>query len=166
MLPVLLTPCGSDSHESNLAPPPHSYGFLVKHQWLWRFNFEFTSVKPVSALMFAVRLHTPLPQTCLAPSLTRLWLPPTHTRPASQMYGTLLSRHFAAAFDTYVPDLVVSVHPLMQHIPVRMPRATCHMPHAPTLPVAHHAPHLSARSGCCSAAGLAPSSPLPPLPRW
>jgi len=68
---------------------PKSYGFLVKHQWLWRFNFEFTSAKPVSALMFAT-------------------------------YGTLVSRSFAAAFDKYVPDLVVSVHPLMQHIPIRV----------------------------------------------
>ena len=152
-----------NSHESTRAPPPHSYGFLVKHQWLWRFNFEFTSVKPVSALMFAVRLHS-------SPSNMPRYIPhaplASPPRPVSQMYGTLLSRHFAAAFDTYVPDLVVSVHPLMQHIPVRMPRATSHMPHAPPSPLAHHAPHLSARSGCCSAAGLAPSSPPPPLPRW
>ncbi len=35
-----------------------------------------------------------------------------------QAYGALVSRTFAKAFDTYAPDLVVSVHPLMQHIPV------------------------------------------------
>lgn len=33
---------------------------------------------------------------------------------------TFVSRQLTAAFDSYDPDLVVSVHPLMQHIPVRV----------------------------------------------
>ena len=86
----------------------------MKHQWLWRFNFEFTSVKPVSALMFAVRPCHPT-----SPSHHKHSRALADPPPPAQMYGTLLSRHFAAAFDIYVPDLVVSVHPLMQHIPVR-----------------------------------------------
>ena len=32
----------------------------------------------------------------------------------------VVAKQLAEAFDAYSPDLVVSVHPLMQHIPVRV----------------------------------------------
>ena len=38
-------------------------------------------------------------------------------------YSAVVARTFAAAFDKYEPDLVVSVHPLMQHVPVRCTRS-------------------------------------------
>ena len=41
-------------------------------------------------------------------------------RPMFAAYGAIVARSFAAAFDTYDPDLVISVHPLMQHVPVRL----------------------------------------------
>jgi len=34
-------------------------------------------------------------------------------------YSAVVARTFAAAFDKYEPDLIISVHPLMQHVPVR-----------------------------------------------
>jgi hypothetical protein len=34
-------------------------------------------------------------------------------------YSAVVARSFAAAFDKYDPDLIISVHPLMQHVPVR-----------------------------------------------
>ena len=34
-------------------------------------------------------------------------------------YSAMVARSFAAAFDKYDPDLIISVHPLMQHVPVR-----------------------------------------------
>ena len=46
-------------------------------------------------------------------------LPPVHTA-VFGAYGALVSRGFAAAFARHDPHLVVSVHPLMQHIPLRV----------------------------------------------
>lgn len=36
-----------------------------------------------------------------------------------QGYGTVVFSHFARAFSQFDPDLIVSVHPLLQHVPVR-----------------------------------------------
>ncbi|KAI8476237.1 MAG: MGDG synthase-domain-containing protein [Monoraphidium minutum] len=41
-------------------------------------------------------------------------------RPYFAAIQAVVSRQLSAAFDAYDPDLVVSVHPLMQHIPVRV----------------------------------------------
>ena len=90
-----------------------SYNFLVKHAWLWRLNFEWSSFKLVHNSMFAVRSHPRLVSNARRPA--RLLTP----CPDTQAYGAVVSRMFSKAFDTYAPDLVVSVHPLMQHIPVR-----------------------------------------------
>jgi 1,2-diacylglycerol 3-beta-galactosyltransferase len=43
-------------------------------------------------------------------------------KPMFAAYGAIVARSFAAAFDKFAPDLVVSVHPLMQHVPVRRTR--------------------------------------------
>ena len=34
-------------------------------------------------------------------------------------YPAIVGRRFARAFHEYKPNLIVSVHPLMQHVPVR-----------------------------------------------
>jgi len=34
-------------------------------------------------------------------------------------YTAIVGRRFAQAFHEYKPNLIVSVHPLMQHVPVR-----------------------------------------------
>lgn len=40
--------------------------------------------------------------------------------PNLRMYGLMVGRWMGQAFDKYKPDLVVSVHPLLQHIPIRI----------------------------------------------
>lgn len=62
---------------------------MVRHSWLWRLNFEFSSHKLVHEGIFGA-------------------------------FGAIASHTFAAAFDAFCPDLVVSVHPLMQHVPLRV----------------------------------------------
>lgn len=47
-----------------------------------------------------------------------------------------VARQLSAAFDAYDPDLVVSVHPLMQHIPVRVLAARAAATGAPPPPFA------------------------------
>ena len=49
---------------------------------------------------------------------------------------TVVSRQLTAAFDAYDPDLVVSVHPLMQHIPVQVLAARAKARGAPPPPLA------------------------------
>jgi len=39
-------------------------------------------------------------------------------RSCFQGYTAIVGRRFAQAFQAYRPNLVVSVHPLMQHVPV------------------------------------------------
>ena len=41
-------------------------------------------------------------------------------KPYMATVGCLVGSQVAAAFEHYRPDLVVSVHPLMQHIPLRV----------------------------------------------
>ncbi len=40
----------------------------------------------------------------------------------SAIANLFVSRKISEAFDHYAPDLVVSVHPLMQHVPLRVLR--------------------------------------------
>jgi hypothetical protein len=48
-------------------------------------------------------------------TLTFLFLTP----PLSvQGYTAIVGRRFAQAFQEYKPNLIISVHPLMQHVPV------------------------------------------------
>jgi hypothetical protein len=57
------------------------------------------------------------------PTLWRLnflaWSLAAVHKPMFAAYGALVASAFASAFDDFAPDLVVSVHPLMQHVPVR-----------------------------------------------
>ena len=42
------------------------------------------------------------------------------SRQHSQGYTAIVGRRFAQAFQEYTPNLIVSVHPLMQHVPVSL----------------------------------------------
>ena len=42
--------------------------------------------------------------------------------PTSVVTSLMVARKIGAAFDLYQPDLVVSVHPLMQHVPLSVLR--------------------------------------------
>ncbi len=85
--------------------------------------------------------------------------------PMFAAYGAIVSRMFAAAFDRYAPDLVVSVHPLMQHVPVRARRRRA----AARMPALHVAVPLT--QGCACAPQLrvlqrrraASGEPAPPF---
>jgi 1,2-diacylglycerol 3-beta-galactosyltransferase len=48
------------------------------------------------------------------------------TEPGMRLVGRLVRRAIRRAFDEYQPDIVISVHPLMQHVPLRLLRHTLH----------------------------------------
>ena len=48
------------------------------------------------------------------------------TEPGMRLVGRLVRRAIRRAFDEYQPDVVISVHPLMQHVPLRLLRHTLH----------------------------------------
>lgn len=77
--------------------------------------------------------HTPAPFSSLPDTYSfmvkhgMLWRMAYHSiqprfihTPYFNIMHAFVSRHLAEAFDVYDPDLVVSVHPLMQHIPCRV----------------------------------------------
>lgn len=68
---------------------PQSYGFMVKHSFLWWTSYTLTQPRCVHVNM---------------QRLTRL----------------VSGRRVAAALLAHAPDLVVSVHPLMQFVPLRV----------------------------------------------
>lgn len=51
-----------------------------------------------------------------------MWQPRIVHVPCSTFSAAIVGRHISEAFDIYQPDLVVSVHPLMQHVPLRIMR--------------------------------------------
>jgi 1,2-diacylglycerol 3-beta-galactosyltransferase len=57
-------------------------------------------------------------------------------KPYFAAIGAVVSARLMAAFDAYSPDLVVSVHPLMQHIPIAVLRARAAASGAPAPPFA------------------------------
>jgi len=48
------------------------------------------------------------------------------TKPGLRLVGRLVRRAIRRAFDEYQPDVVISVHPLMQHAPLRLLRHKLH----------------------------------------
>jgi len=84
---------------------PKSYFFLVKHPWLWRLNFRCSEPKFAHEFMFKARLNRLISTNYLSSF-------------ESQGYASIVSKRFQKAFSEYKPQLIVSVHPLMQHVPV------------------------------------------------
>ena len=68
---------------------PHTYGWLVRHPFVWRFGYNVQQ-----------------------PRLVHI---------SSQSMAAVFSAQMVnAMFDEYRPDLVVSVHPLMQQFPLHV----------------------------------------------
>lgn len=123
----------SSSSPWPLCNMPKSYFFLVKHPWLWRMSFRCSEPELLHEAMFTVRD----PSHCHSLSLHVLalcvhvllatyffngWILTQlfASRQHSQGYTAIVGRRFAQAFQEYTPNLIVSVHPLMQHVPVSL----------------------------------------------
>ena len=102
----------SSSSPWPLCNMPKSYFFLVKNPWLWRMSFRCSEPEVLHEALFTVRY-------LLASFLTLWGNICIWCFSGAKGYTAIVGRRFAQAFEDYKPHLIVSVHPLMQHVPVR-----------------------------------------------
>ncbi|GJN33962.1 hypothetical protein PR202_gb22593 [Eleusine coracana subsp. coracana] len=93
---------------------PRSYSFLVKHGPLWKMTYYGTAPRVVHQPHFAAT------STFIARLLI---LSPIFFIPSNIKYSTYICREVAKGLMKYQPDVIISVHPLMQHVPLRILRS-------------------------------------------